>query len=288
MNFRFRPGQHFSQVPRVTAKKRSPAPRPASKNVVAAARTGGTTPTAIPWRSVWENTKSILGAILIFLFIRTFLVEAYRIPSPSMVPTLLVGDWLFVNKLRFGPHIPFSDINLPGYAEPHRNDVVVFVSPPQDPSIRMGPDIVTPTLVKRLVGQGGDTLHMRDDMLYVNGVEQRQGFGTDPAAPVFDTSHPLFERQKQYEVRGTRFPEPLATPSLRNWGPIVVPPDHFFMLGDNRHQSIDSRYYGFVPRKNIRGRPLFVYYSYRPSEESDRALPGLTAIRWSRLGDWIR
>ena len=273
----------------MAAKKRSPAPRPAPKNVVAAARSGGSAPTAIPWRSIWDNTKSILGAILIFLVIRTFLVEAYRIPSPSMVPTLLVGDWLFVNKLRFGPHIPFTDINLPGYAEPHRNDVVVFVSPPQDVSIRMGPNIVTPTLVKRLVGQGGDTLYMRGDVLYVNGVEQRQGYGAEPTEKsATDTPHPLFARQKPYEVKASRFPAPPAEPTLGNWGPIVVPPGHFFMLGDNRHQSVDSRYYGFVPRKNIRGRPLFVYYSYSPSDESDRALAGLTAIRWGRLGDWIR
>jgi signal peptidase I len=101
---------------------------------------------------------SVLPALAIFLGGRQLLAEAYRIPSGSMEPTLLVGDRLFVNKLRFGPHIPFTNHSLPGYAAPQRGDVVVFTSPPQDPSIRIAPDDVTPTLVKRIVGVGGDTL----------------------------------------------------------------------------------------------------------------------------------
>src|SRR5215472_13029539 len=119
----------------------------------------------------WENAKSIIGAILIFLFVRIFLVEAYRIPSPSMVPTLLVGDWLFVNKLVYGPHVPLLDVNLPGYAQPKRKDVVVFVSPPQ---LDNGDD-TTPTLVKRLWGLPGDTVYMRNGTLGINGVAYPQG-----------------------------------------------------------------------------------------------------------------
>ena len=111
-----------------------------------------------------------LPAIAIFFGARTLLAEAYRIPSGSMEPTLLVGDRLFVNKLRFGPHIPFTNHSLPGYAAPQRNDVVVFVSPPQDPAIRISPNEITPTLVKRIVGVAGDTLFMRHCDLYVNGV----------------------------------------------------------------------------------------------------------------------
>src|SRR5678816_1209836 len=104
---------------------------------------------------------SVLPALAIFLGTRQLLAEAYRIPSGSMEPTLLVGDWLFVNKLRLGPHVPFTNYSLPGYANPERGDVIVFVSPPQDLSIRITPDEVTPTLVKRIVGIPGDTLLMR-------------------------------------------------------------------------------------------------------------------------------
>ena len=94
--------------------------------------------------------------------VRTVLAEAYHIPSGSMEPTPLVGDWLLVNKLRFGPHIPFTKLRLPGYAELKRSDVDVFVSPPQDPSIRISPDEITPTLIKRVAGVAGDTLLMLD------------------------------------------------------------------------------------------------------------------------------
>ena len=142
------------------------------KNSVAAARSqrsgGGTS-----FRKTWEWFKSIAGTIAIFLVLRTFFIEAYRIPSGSMIPTMLVGDWLFVNKLRLGPQIPFTNYSLPGYASPKRGDVVVFTSPPQDPSIRITPDEVTPTLVKRIVGIAGDTLLMRHGQLFVNGTADR-------------------------------------------------------------------------------------------------------------------
>src|SRR5579872_4909913 len=126
-----------------------------------------------PRRSAWESAKSLIGALIIFFFIRLFVVEAYRIPSGSMIPTLLVGDWLFVNKLVYGPHIPFTDILLPGYAKPHHGDVVVFKSPTQVDQ----PEDPNPTLVKRLVGEPGDTLYMRNGLLYVNGVARPQGPG---------------------------------------------------------------------------------------------------------------
>ena len=127
-------------------------------------------------RAVWENIKSLAGAVLIYLVIKTFLMEAFRIPSGSMIPTLMVGDWLFVNKIAYGPHLPFTSSHLPGYHTPTHGDVVVFVSPYQADEAARGAD-PTPTLVKRLVGTPGDTLYMRTGMLYRNGIEQRQGFG---------------------------------------------------------------------------------------------------------------
>ena len=275
----------------MASKKRLDKPTPSTKRVVADAKRGTPRP-PLSWPVIWENVKSILVIVAIFLVIRTLLIEAYRIPSGSMIPTLLISDWLFVNKLRYGPHIPFTDINLPGYADPERGDVVVFVSPPQrmiHPAMRVAPDELTPTLVKRVVGEPGDTLYMRHDTLFVDGVAQPFPPGVDSLLKG-DPDHydPAFDWQRGVVLPASRFPTPPARPSLGDWGPIVLPAGYYFMLGDNRHESIDSRYYGLVPRKNVRGRPLFVYYSFTPTAESDRALPFITDIRWRRIGHWIR
>jgi signal peptidase I len=238
-------------------------------------------------RNLWENLKSILGALAIFLVLRAFVVEAFRIPSGSMIPTLLVGDWLFVNKAIYGAHVPFSRVSLPAVREPRRGDVVVFVSPYQADEAGRGLD-PTPTLVKRLVGTPGDTLYMRKGVLYVNGIAQRQGFGTAPVNPEMGNSiDPLFDWQKKIGLTSSRFGSAPAQPMHDEWGPLVVPPQHLFMMGDSRYNSKDSRYWGFVPRENVRGKPLFVYYSYN-ADDSDRPMPAITDIRWSRIGHWIR
>ena len=230
---------------------------------------------------------NVAPVVIVFLVARVALAEAYRIPSGSMEPTLLIGDWLFVNKLRFGPHIPFTNINLPGYAEPKRRDVAVFVSPDQDPSIRITPDQVAPTLVKRIVGVAGDTLYMRSGLLYVNGVAEEGKDSIAAATDGFNIEQPLFEWQRKNEVKGTRFGEPMEKITLHNWGPLVVPPGFFFMMGDNRDNSVDSRYYGLVPRANLRGRPTFVYYSFDMDQGVDY-FRAVTEIRWGRLGTWIK
>ena len=239
-------------------------------------------------KTAWDNFKSIVGALAIFLLLRAFLVEAYRIPSGSMIPTLLVGDWLFVNKAIFGAHVPFTRTSLPAYRDPRRGDVVVFVSPYQADEDSAGHD-PTPTLVKRLVGTPGDTLFMRNGVLYVNGIAQRQGYGvTAPVDPAMANSvDPLFSWQKKVGLKSSRFGAAPAQPSHDNWGPLVVPPNRLFMMGDSRYNSKDSRYWGFVPRENVRGKPLFVYYSYN-ADDSDRPVPMLTDIRWSRIGHWIK
>lgn len=243
-----------------------------------------------PRRSLVGRTRalimSVLPALAIFLGTRQLLAEAYRIPSGSMEPTLLVGDWLFVNKLRLGPHIPFTSHSLPGYASPERFDVVVFVSPPQDLSIRITPDEVTPTLVKRIVGIPGDTLLMRRGQLTVNGT-------TIPSPNAFvlpdseaDVPQAIFGWQHAIEIGGSRFGQPITLPSLHEWGPLVVPAGTYFLMGDNRDNSIDSRYYGPVPRANLRGTPMFIYYSYDPRRGHD-FIRALTAIRWNRIGHWV-
>ena len=277
----------------MAAKKRSsaaPAPRP--KHSVAAARgdrrKSGSSSSRSP-DAVREFVKSILGMLLIFFVVRALLVEAFRIPSGSMIPTLLVGDWLFVNKLVYGPHVPFTETNLPGYADPKRGEVVVFESPYQADEAAVGAD-PEPTLVKRLVGVGGDTIYMRTGQLYVNGIAQRQGYAAATPSPQGsppDEVSPLFEWQRQFALPASRFGPAPAQPTHDDWGPLVIPPRHYMMLGDNRYNSKDGRYWGLVPRANVRGRPLFVYYSY----DTDEGLPFLrafTEVRWGRIGHRIR
>ena len=282
----------------MASTKKRPAPASAAKSSsVAAARGKAKPPKGRVSATLWENVKSIAGALVIFLFIRTFFVEAFRIPSGSMIPALLVGDWLFVNKLVYGPHLPFTNINLPGYSEPKRGEIVVFVSPFQPDEAAAGND-PTPTLVKRLVGMPGDTVFMRDGLLHVNGIPQRQGF----AAEQNEKGNPnevseLFAWQTKIALANSRFGAAPAQPTHDNWGPLLVPVGHYFMMGDNRYCSKDSRYWGIVPRENVRGRPIFVYYSYRPGDEpplvctyetSLRPLPFITDVRWGRIGTRIR
>ncbi len=219
----------------------------------------------------WEWTKSILVALLVWFFLRTFLVEAFRIPSGSMENTLLIGDFLFVNKALYGAEVPLIGARLPPVREPHRNDILVFDSV-EDKGLKV---------VKRLIGMPGDTLSMENGELFRNGkrVNEPYAVRSDPSR-----SEDPIQRAK---MREWQLPHLVnrdgATyqPDLQEWGPIVVPPDSFFMMGDNRDSSYDGRYWGFLPRTNVRGRPLVVYFSYDAS--SWRALPFLTAVRWTRL-----
>ena len=248
-------------------------------------------PTSTPRTSLAARIRvqivGLLPVIAVFLGTRELVAEAYRIPSGSMEPTLLVGDWLFVNKLRYGPHIPFTKLSLPGYGRPRRGDVAVFVSPPQDPTIRISPEEVTPTLVKRIVGVGGDTLLMRHGRLLVNGAPVTAPNSFVLPDSIADQPQAIFAWQHRIELGGSRFGSPIAAPSLHEWGPITVPDGTYFMMGDNRDNSVDSRYYGPVPRANLRGTPMFVYYSYDPDSGLDY-FRAVTAIRWRRLGTWIR
>jgi signal peptidase I len=278
-----------------TAKK-----SPAKTNVVAQARAGtAKKKTSQPMGTwLWENFKSLAGAVAIYLVVKTLLIEAFRIPSGSMIPTLLIGDWLFVNKLAYGPTVPFTNSHLPGYTNPKHNDVVVFVSPYQADEAERGAD-PTPTLVKRLIGMPGDTLYMRDGVVHLNGIPQRQGFAAtnrvDPAEA--NATNELFSWQHRIELKNTRFGSAPDVPTHDNWGPLLIPQGHYFMMGDNRYCSKDSRYWGVVPRENVRGRPLVVYYSYRPGggdspvcnpDQSDRPVSFITDIRWGRIGHRVR
>lgn len=224
-------------------------------------------------RVVWEWAKSFQVAILVFLFVRAFIVEAFKIPSGSMESTLLVGDFLLVNKLVYGAEVPFTGKRLPALREPRLGDVVVFQWP-QDP---------TKNFVKRLVGLPGDTLAMEDGKLVRNGRSVRETYvlHTDPG---MDPAGDEFRWQRDHLVK-TAQAFAGYHPSRNNWGPIVVPPKHYFMLGDNRDNSLDSRYWGFVPDSLIRGRPLVVYYSFEPDSGVHSAWLG--RVRWNRLGSRV-
>jgi signal peptidase I len=220
--------------------------------------------------ATWEWVKSLAVALVIWFVLRTLLVEAFRIPSSSMERTLLVGDFLFVNKALYGAEVPLLHTRLPAIRDPRRGDIVVFDSRTED-GVKV---------VKRLVGVPGDTLQMRNAMLWRNGVAQREPY----VEHVDSLEDPSDSAMREWQVTYLLPSVDRNTyhPTRDNWGPVAVPPGQYFVMGDNRDNSFDSRYWGFVPRAVIRGRPLFIYYSF--DHDSWRALPFLTAIRWGRIG----
>lgn len=220
-------------------------------------------------QSAKDWVKSLLIALAIFFVLRAVLIEAFRIPSGSMENTLLRGDFLFVNKALYGAEIPLVGRRLPAFREPGRSDLVIFRSVEEPPRL---------TVVKRIVGMPGDTIGMVDNVLYVNGVPADEPYviRTDPFT---DHEDP---KMRSWQVRYLVDRDPRTyRPTLKNWGPLAVPPDSFMVLGDNRDNSYDGRYYGFLGRDRIKGRPLIVYYSFDPS--GVLPLPFLTNIRWGRI-----
>lgn len=218
-----------------------------------------------------EWLRSILVAFGLFLVIRTFLVEAFRIPTGSMEDTLLVGDFLLVNKAIYGGRIPLTDARVPAYSEPDVGHVAVFI-PPHVPG---------QNYVKRIVAAGGDTVSMRAKMLYLNGqpVDEPYVRHTRPDdVYAADMTWQCAHRPESARGRDCR-------PTRDNWGPLIVPAGSFLMLGDNRDDSEDSRFWGFIHRDAIKGTPLFVYYSFDPATPDP--LPWLTGIRWSRIGHTV-
>lgn len=223
----------------------------------------------------FDNWMRSLGmALVLFLIIRTFLVEAFQIPSGSMERTLLAGDFLFVNKAVYGAQIPGTKARLPGFESPRRGDIIVFEFP-KNPELNY---------VKRVIGVPGDRVEMRGGEVRVNGGVLAEPYvqRVDPAHDVYD---PEFNWQKDYLIGGAAALRDYR-PTRDTWGPLLVPPGKFFVLGDNRDNSADSRYWGFVDASAVKGRPLVVYFSY--DREAHDALPWLTDIRWRRLGSLIR
>ena len=202
-----------------------------------------------------------------FLFLlRPFLLQSYQVISGSMERNLLIGDFLLVNKAAYGgksPHdIPFSDIELPsfrlpGYTQPRRGDILVFEFP-------LNP---AETYVKRCVAVGGDTVEMRDKVLYVNGLRQEEPFARhiDPNIRRSDNrsfNSREFDWQKEFAAWTGNLEGGKGQSTRDNFAPLLVPAGKYFCLGDNRDNSSDSRYWGFVDRDLIKGRPLLMYFSW--------------------------
>jgi signal peptidase I len=214
----------------------------------------------------FEALASICSVLVIGLFILTFLAQNFVIPSGSMENTLLVGDHLVVDRITLAPDAKWMP--LLRYREPRHNDIIVFIKPVPD-DVDGKPQYLF--LVKRLIGLPGDHIHLQDGVVYINGVAQTQ--------PKDGKEGPAMESEKVFLDEFPTIP-PAQDPSggeTEEWavdsashianGDLVVPPGKFFMMGDNRHNSLDSRYWGFVPRENIVGRPLFNYWSFATSEE---------------------
>jgi signal peptidase I len=207
----------------------------------------------------FEALASICSVLVIGLFILTFLAQNFVIPSGSMEKTLLVGDHLLVDRITLAPTA--SWMPLVHYREPKRGDIVVFLKPGN-------PDMF---LVKRLVAIPGDHIHLRNGVVILNGVAQ-----TEPKAALWpeDTYYPYideFPSVSPTEANGVTEEWAVDLPTHIQGNDLVVPPGMYFMMGDHRHNSLDSRFWGFVPRANIVGRPLFNYWSFKtPDDQMDK------------------
>ena len=251
-----------SGSPRISAETKRDALRRVNRRVA-------------PLGMLWQWAQTFTIAVLVFLFVRAFFVEAFKIPSGSMERTLLPGDFLLVDKLAYGAEVPFTSLRVPGYRTPHRGDIIVFQYPLDE----------TKTYVKRLVGLPGDTLSMREGTLVRNGVALGEPYVVH-SDPDLDPGNDQFGWQRHYLVRAAEAAGFGDHPTRNNWGPLIVPAGKYFALGDNRDNSEDSRYWGFVPAENVRGRSLVVYYSYAP--DSAEPAPWLSSVRWGRFGERVR
>jgi signal peptidase I len=211
-----------------------------------------------PRETTVEFFASLAEVLVTGLFIITFILQAFAIPSSSMEDTLLIGDHLFVNRVQFamptrwmGPLVPYRDV--------HRDEIAVFLSPEQ-------PGLF---LVKRIIGVPGDRIHLRDDVVYRNGEKLVEPFvrhkrGHNPYTDNFPAVPPL----EQLGVSNRKWAEEL--PSHIQGDDIVVPANSYFAMGDNRDVSYDSRFWGFIPRENLIGRPMFIYWSFEtPDGQAD-------------------
>ena len=193
-------------------------------------------------KKILDYIKSIVIAILIALFIRAYIIQAFKIPSGSMIPTLLIGDHLLVTKFIYGVNPPYMDKKILVFDKPKRGDIIVFKYP-EDPDR---------DFIKRVIAIEGDIIEGRNKKIYVNGVELKE-----PYARYSDS----FIHPRELDPRD-------------NFGPIKVPKEKLFVMGDNRDQSYDSRFWGFVDLKDVKGKALIIYWSW----DSENSKPRIERI----------
>ncbi|MBI4685762.1 MAG: signal peptidase I [Nitrospirae bacterium] len=193
-------------------------------------------------RVIWEYTEAIITALIFALIIRAYIVQAFKIPSGSMIPTLLIGDHLLVNKFIYGTKIPFSDKRVLLFKKPEKGDIIVFKYP-EDPKR---------DFIKRVIAVEGDVIESKNKNIYVNGKKAEETY----------TQH------TDDSIR------PIGIEPRDNFGPMIVPQNKCFVMGDNRDQSYDSRYWGYVDIKEIKGKALIIYWSW----DSKSKMPRVTRI----------
>lgn len=204
---------------------------------------------------VREYTEAIIIAVLLAVFIRSFVVQAFKIPSGSMLATLQIGDHLLVNKFIYGIKLPLTGSVLIPWQDPDRDDVVVFKFP-KDRSL---------DYIKRVVGVAGDTIEVRDKQLYVNGEAN---------------INPHAHNTDQDIIKASVGPRD-------NMGPVKVPEGYIFVMGDNRDNSYDSRFWGFVPLQDVLGKAMILYWSWDLNQPL-MSFGRFSSIRWSRIGDIVK
>lgn len=195
---------------------------------------------------IQEYIEAIIIAILIAVFIRTFIIQAFKIPSRSMVPKLLVGDHLLVNKFIYGVKIPYFRKTIIPFTDPQRGDIVVFIYPNDR----------TKDFIKRVIGIGGDTIEVNNKKIFINGKGYTDTFGIYRDSVVY----------------------PRTMQPRDNFGPVIVPKGSLFVMGDNRDESADSRFWGFVDLKDVEGKAFIIYWSWDREDSS---------LRWRRLGSLL-
>ncbi len=206
-----------------------------------------------------EFFASLCGVLVLGLFVLTFVFQNFEIPSSSMVRTLLVGDHVVVDRVTLAP--PTHWAPFVHYRNVSRGDIIVFYKPGE-------PDLF---LVKRVIGIPGDHIHLRNGIVYRNGQPQDEPYAAKPSDAVYYPYRDDFPAVPPNEGSGVTAEWSIALPDYIHGEDLVVPPGKYFAMGDNRPNSLDSRFWGFVPRENIVGRPLFVYWSFvTPEDQVDK------------------
>jgi signal peptidase I len=194
-----------------------------------------------------EYIEAFVVAIVLALIIRTFVVQAFKIPSGSMEPTLLIGDHILVNKFIYGERIPFTDIKLFDFRQPKKGEVIVFIYPKDE----------SKDFIKRVIGVEGDKIEIKDKKLYINDILHNDPYGAYKDNAII----------------------PGHIQPRDNFGPVVVPKDSLFVMGDNRDRSADSRFWGFVHLNKVKGKAFLIYWSWGGF---------MRDIKWGRMGKLIR